>query len=214
VKYWLDLFSILLVVGVPLCLRAYIATKTKGLATTDDLAALASAVGTMRDSFRIREESLRAALEQDVIALEARFRVELPIYREMWDNCLRVSSAHARIRRPNGATPRTGRPSPQQAYESFRAAFEHMQSSVRRFDPFCASEVTVAILGATLPARWMTATENEYLDADHAREIEWRSHHVVVAVDLLKTNIRDRLRADVSAVARLVPRPEARIAKD
>jgi hypothetical protein len=192
------------VAGAGIYLRTYIGKKAENLATKEDVALLTRKVESVKSSFRIQEESVKAALAKDVTAHEARFAMELPIYREIWELYLAVDVAldHVRIAARVGTT--TQGKSRQEAYADFQAALAMLKAAVRRQEPFFAPEVNDAIMHATLPLR-MIAVLAAKADGDNEAALEVETKQMVSSMSLLSSAIRARLHADALAASQLMP---------
>ena len=205
------LISLLLagvIAGVGIYLRTYISKKAEHLATKEDVALLTGKVEAVKSSFRLQEESVKAALAKDVTAHEARYAMEVPIYREIWDMYLALDVAleHVRISARVGVTTE-GKPH-REAYEDFQAALKALQGTLRRQEPFFSPEVNTAILHATLPLRMIAVhAANESAGDEAALELETKQ--VVSSMRLLSLAIRARLYADAFTVATMLPAADA-----
>ena len=197
----------LAVVGVGIYLRQYISKKAENLASKEDLAGLTSIVEAVKTSFRLHEESVKAALAKDVTAHDARFRMELPIYREIWEKYCEVDAALTHVRVAAGAGRTTDGRTHTDAHKAFQSSLAALQSTGRKHDPFFAPEVNMAVLESTLPLRQIAATGLLQETAENQAALERDSTAVAEAVDVLRRAIRDRLYSDSVAAARLIAAP-------
>ncbi|MDB4890268.1 MAG: hypothetical protein JWL61_2123 [Gemmatimonadetes bacterium] len=196
----------LAIIGGGIYLRSYIGKKAEHLATREDVDILTSKVESVKSSFRLQEEAVKAALAKDVTAHESRFQMELPIYREIWEKYLTLDVAltHVRISARAGVT--TDGRDHRLAYANFRTELEALQALIKRHEPFFAPEVQRALTTATLPLRVIAATATGAPSPEEQEAILNReSKEVVNSMHSVSTSIRDRLYADAAAVASLLP---------
>lgn len=142
----------LLISGVGLYLRTFIAEKAKGLASKQDVGAITQEVERIKNGFRVQEEIMKAALAHRTSVQRAQFDLEFATYRELWrqmlalEDTLRTLQSYCLSRdSSSGLIP--------DAYVTFQRQREALARAAEEVEPFISPDVHRAFLTAMLSMR-------------------------------------------------------------